>query len=163
MSARTLESEKDRKLTALIIPFMSCNARLPVYGLFARVLFPGHEVLVIMSLYLLGLIVAFIMALIFKSTVFKKDEEPFIIELPEYKLPEFKSLLIHTWEKGKGFLKKAGTIIFSISVLVWFLSNFNMSGMVAVSYTHLALLRKGHLRDYSHRYKGSWNKTSLQQ
>lgn len=140
MSARTLESEKDRKLTALIIPFMSCNARLPVYGLFARVLFPGHEVLVIMSLYLLGLIVAFIMALIFKSTVFKKDEEPFIIELPEYKLPEFKSLLIHTWEKGKGFLKKAGTIIFSISVLVWFLSNFNMSGMVDINDSFLATI-----------------------
>ncbi|MDU1412518.1 MAG: ferrous iron transport protein B [Clostridium sp.] len=140
MSARTLESEKDRKLTALIIPFMSCNARLPVYGLFARILFPGHEVLVIMSLYLLGLIVAFIMAIIFKSTVFKKDEEPFIIELPEYKLPEFKSLLIHTWEKGKGFLKKAGTIIFSISVLVWFLSNFNMSGMVDINDSFLATI-----------------------
>lgn len=140
MSARTLESEKDRKLTALIIPFMSCNARLPVYGLFARILFPGHEVLVIMSLYLLGLIVAFIMAIIFKSTIFKKDEEPFIIELPEYKLPEFKSLLIHTWEKGKGFLKKAGTIIFSISVLVWFLSNFNMSGMVDINDSFLATI-----------------------
>jgi len=70
---------------------------------------------------------------VFKNTLFKKDEEPFIIELPEYKLPEFKSLMLHTWEKGKGFLKKAGTLIFSISVLVWFLSNFNMSGMAEIN------------------------------
>jgi len=138
MSARTLESEKDRKLTALIIPFMSCNARLPVYALFAGALFAGYESLVIFGLYFLGLIVAFIMAFIFKNTLFKKDEEPFIIELPEYKLPEFKSLILHTWEKGKGFLKKAGTLIFSISVLVWFLSNFNMSGMSEINESFLA-------------------------
>ena len=138
MSARTLESEKDRKLTALIIPFMSCNARLPVYALFAGALFAGYESLVIFGLYFLGLIVAFIIAFIFKNTLFKKDEEPFIIELPEYKLPEFKSLIIHTWEKGKGFLKKAGTLIFSISVLVWFLSNFNMNGMTEINESFLA-------------------------
>lgn len=138
MSARTLESEKDRKLTALIIPFMSCNARLPVYALFASALFAGHESLIIFGLYFLGLIVAFIMAFIFKNTLFKKDEEPFIIELPEYKLPEFRSLMIHTWEKGKGFLKKAGTLIFSISVLVWFLSNFNMNGMTEINKSFLA-------------------------
>jgi ferrous iron transport protein B len=138
MSARTLESEKDRKLTALIIPFMSCNARLPVYALFAGALFAGYESLVIFGLYFLGLIVAFILAFIFKNTLFKKDEEPFIIELPEYKLPEFKSLIIHTWEKGKGFLKKAGTLIFSISVLVWFLSNFNMNGMTEINESFLA-------------------------
>lgn len=138
MSARTLESEKDRKLTALIIPFMSCNARLPVYALFASVLFPGHESIVIFSLYFVGVLVAFIMALIFKNTLFKKDEEPFIIELPEYKLPEFRSLALHTWEKGKGFLKKAGTLIFSISVIIWFLSNFNFTGMVEINESFLA-------------------------
>ena len=77
--------------------------------------FAGYESLVLFGLYFLGLIVAFIIAFIFKNTLFKKIEEPFIIELPEYKLPEFKSLIIHTWEKGKGFLKKAGTLIFSIS------------------------------------------------
>ncbi|MEG0774789.1 ferrous iron transport protein B [Clostridium sp.] len=138
MAARTLESEKDRKLTSLILPFMSCNARLPVYGLFTAALFSANEALVIFGLYLLGISVAFIIALIFKHTIFKKDEEPFIIELPEYKLPELKSLLIHTWEKGKGFLKKAGTLIFSISVLVWFLSNFNMSGMTDINTSFLA-------------------------
>lgn len=138
MAARTLESEKDRKLTSLIVPFMSCNARLPVYGLFTAALFTANEATVIFGLYLLGISVAFIIALIFKNTLFKKDEEPFIIELPEYKLPELKSLLMHTWEKGKGFLKKAGTLIFSISVLVWFLSNFNMSGMTEIESSFLS-------------------------
>lgn len=138
MSARTLESEKDRKLTALIIPFMSCNAKLPVYTLFVGALFKGYEALVILGLYFLGLIVAFIMAFIFKNTLFKKDEEPFIIELPEYKMPEFKSLMMHTWEKGRGFLKKAGSLIFSMSVLIWFLSNFNVTGMVDIKSSFLA-------------------------
>ncbi|MEG2018044.1 MAG: ferrous iron transport protein B [Clostridium sp.] len=138
MSARTLESEKDRKLTALIVPFMSCNARLPVYALFASVLFAGNESLVIFGLYFFGLMVAFIMAMIFKNTLFQKDEEPFIIELPEYKMPELKSLLLHTWEKGKGFLKKAGTLIFAISAVIWFLSNFNFTGMVDINESFIA-------------------------
>ena len=142
MSARTLESEKDRKLTALLVPLMSCNARLPVYALFASVFFPGRETFMVFSLYLLGIGLAFGIGILFKNTLFKKDEEPFIIELPEYKLPEPKSLLIHTWEKGKGFLKKAGTIIFSISVIVWFLSNFNTTGMVDINSSFLASYRK---------------------
>ncbi|MHC1683764.1 MAG: ferrous iron transport protein B [Clostridiaceae bacterium] len=132
MSARTLESEKDRKLTALLVPLMSCNARLPVYALFASVFFPGRETTVVFSLYLLGIAIAFAIGLIFKNTIFKKDEEPFIIELPEYQVPEVKMLLMHTWEKGKGFVKKAGTIIFSVSVIIWLLSNFNTSGYVGI-------------------------------
>ncbi|MBU3127704.1 ferrous iron transport protein B [Clostridium tagluense] len=142
MSARTLESEKDRKLTALLVPLMSCNARLPVYALFASVFFPGKQTIVVFSLYLMGITLAFGIGILFKHTLFKKDEEPFIIELPEYKLPEPKSLLIHTWEKGKGFLKKAGTIIFSISVIVWFLSNFNTTGMVDINSSFLAAIGK---------------------
>ncbi|MCB2292391.1 ferrous iron transport protein B [Clostridium algoriphilum] len=142
MSARTLESEKDRKLTALLIPLMSCNARLPVYALFVSVFFPGRETLMVFSLYLMGITLAFAIGLLFKNTLFKKNEEPFIIELPEYKLPEPKSLLIHTWEKGKGFLKKAGTIIFSVSVVVWFLSNFNSTGMVDINLSFLASIGK---------------------
>ncbi|NFA59824.1 ferrous iron transport protein B [Clostridium sporogenes] len=142
MSARTLESERDRKLTALLVPLMSCNARLPVYALFASVFFPGHETSIVFSLYILGILLAFIIGLLFKNTLFKKDEEPFIIELPEYKMPEFKNLMLHTWDKGKGFLKKAGTIIFSISVLVWLLSNFNFSGMVDINESFLASLGK---------------------
>lgn len=138
MSARTLESEKDRKLTALLVPLMSCNARLPVYALFASVFFPGRQTAVVGSLYLLGIFIAFCMGLLFKNTLFKKDEEPFIIELPEYKLPEVKNLLRHTWDKGRGFLKKAGTIIFSISIIVWLLSNFSFSGMADMSESFLA-------------------------
>lgn len=142
MSARTLESEKDRKLTALLVPLMSCNARLPVYALFASVFFPGKETLIVFSLYLMGILLAFIIGLLFKNTIFKKDEEPFIIELPEYKMPELKNLLLHTWDKGKGFLKKAGTIIFSISVIVWILSNFNLTGMVDINDSFLSSIGK---------------------
>ncbi|MBV4425574.1 ferrous iron transport protein B [Clostridium tyrobutyricum] len=132
MSSRTLESEKDRKLTALLIPLMSCNARLPIYALFASAFFIGHQTEVVFSLYIFGIAFAFIIGLLFKNTIFRKDEEPFIIELPKYNIPEFKNLLFHTWEKAKGFLRKAGTIIFSMSVLIWFLSNFNFTGMVSM-------------------------------
>lgn len=130
MSARTLESEKDRKLTALLVPLMSCNARLPVYTVFASVFFSAHQGLVVGSLYFLGVLLAFLIGILFKNTIFKKDEEPFIIELPEYKKPELKSVLKQTFDKGKGFLKKAGTIIFAMSVVIWFLSNFNLTGIV---------------------------------
>lgn len=130
MSSRTLESEKDRKLTALLVPLMSCNARLPIYALFASVFFTKHRGLVVASLYLLGIIVAFIIGILFKSTIFKKDEEPFIIELPNYKLPLLSSILKQTYDKAKGFMKKAGTIIFAMTVVIWFLSNFNLHGLV---------------------------------
>jgi len=140
MSARTLESEKDRKLTALLVPLMSCNARLPVYALFATIFFPGNESAITFSLYLLGVAIAILIGLLFKNTIFKKDEEPFIIELPEYKVPELRNLMLNTWEKGKGFLKKAGTIIFAMSVIVWFLSNFNFNGMTDMESSFLAHL-----------------------
>lgn len=130
MTARTLESEKDRKLTALLVPLMSCNARLPVYAIFTSVFFSEHQGAVVASLYLLGIVIAFILGLFFKNTFFKKDEEPFILELPEYKMPSFKSVSRVTLDKGRDFLVKAGTIIFAMSVFIWFLSNFNLSGMV---------------------------------
>lgn len=142
MSARTLESEKDRKLTALLVPLMSCNARLPIYAVFASAFFPAKQAGIIMSLYLLGIIISFIIGLLFKNTLFKKDEEPFIIELPEYKLPEFRNVVLHTWDKGKGFLKKAGTIIFSMSILIWFLSNFNIYGMTDINSSILSYIGK---------------------
>ncbi len=128
-SARALESEKDRKLAALLAPLMSCNARLPVYVLFAAVFFPKHSGLVVVSLYLLGIIVAFLSGIILNKTIFKKDDEPFIVELPEYKVPNITSVLKQIWEKSKGFLIKAGTIIFSMSVIIWFLQSFNFSGL----------------------------------
>ena len=131
MAARTLESEKDRKLTALLIPFMSCNAKLPVYVIFVAVFFPNNATFVIASLYILGILMAFLIGLIFKNTLFKKDEEPFIMELPEYKIPDAKSVFKELSSKTLGFLKKAGTIIFAMSVLIWFLQNFNFTGLVS--------------------------------
>ena len=131
MAARTLESEKDRNLTALLIPFMSCNAKLPVYVIFAAVFFPNNATFVIASLYILGILMAFLIGLIFKNTLFKKDEEPFIMELPEYKIPDAKSVFKELSSKTLGFLKKAGTIIFAMSVLIWFLQNFNFTGLVS--------------------------------
>lgn len=133
MTARTLESEKDRKLTALLVPLMSCNARLPVYSVFAAVFFPNNIGLIVASLYFLGILLAFLMGILFKNTVFKKEEEPFLIELPEYKLPSFKNLLTQLYEKSKNFIIKAGTLIFAMSVVLWFLSNFNFSGMTDVN------------------------------
>ena len=130
MTARTLESEKDRKLTALLVPFMSCNARLPVYTVFAAVFFTSHRGLVVSSLYLLGIIVAFLLGILFKHTYFKKDEEPFMIEIPEYKMPKLSSIYKQTKDKAMSFLNKAATLIFAMSVVIWFLSNFNMHGMV---------------------------------
>lgn len=130
MTARTLESEKDRKLTALLVPLMSCNARLPVYTVFAAVFFSNHQGLIVGSLYFLGVLLAFLIGILFKNTIFKKDEEPFIIELPQYKKPDLKSVLKQTFDKGKGFIKKAGTLIFAMTVVIWFLSNFNFTGIV---------------------------------
>lgn len=140
MSSRTLESEKDRKLAALLVPFMSCNAKLPIYALLTAALFPKNQGLVIGSLYLFGIIIAFIMGKVLRNSVFKKDEEPLVIELPEYKVPTLRNLLMHTWDKGKDFLKKAGTIIFSISVIIWFLSHFGVSGMVGIKDSFLAAI-----------------------
>ena len=142
MSTRTLESEKDRRLTALLVPLMSCNAKLPVYVLLASVFFPGNQTLIIFSLYLLGIAMAFIVGWIFDKTIFKKDEEPFIIELPEYKMPEMRDLLIHTWRKGESFLKKMGTVIFAASVIIWFLSSFNFSGFADINDSFLSYLGK---------------------
>lgn len=156
MSTRTLESEKDRKLAALIVPLMSCNARLPVYALFASVFFKGKETTVVFSLYLLGIALAFIIGLLFKNTIFKKDEEPFIIELPEYKMPEPSNLALHTWDKGKDFLKKAGTIILSISVVVWFLSNFNFTGMTEINSSLFASIGKALTPIFKPLGFGSW-------
>ena len=128
MATRTLESEKDRKMTALLAPLVSCGARLPVYALFASIFFSSNQELVVMGIYLLGIIVAILVGLLFKNTLFKKDEQPFILELPEYKLPSLKSIILNAWDKSKGFIVRAGTLIFAVSIVVWFLTYFNMNG-----------------------------------
>jgi ferrous iron transport protein B len=122
-ATRTLESWRDRVLTALLIPLMSCGARLPVYVLFVGVFFPGRPGTVIWSLYVLGIALAMVMGVVFKKTLFRGDAPAFIMELPPYRMPSMRSLCLHTWEKGKHFLYKAGTYILAVSVVVWFLLN----------------------------------------
>ena len=122
-ATRTLENQKDKVLTALLLPLMSCGARLPVYVLFAAVFFPDNSGTVIWSLYIMGIILAMLMGLLFKRTLFRGEAPMFIMELPPYRMPSFSSLCIHTWEKGKHFLVKAGTYIMAVSILVWFLLN----------------------------------------
>ncbi|WP_305042139.1 ferrous iron transport protein B [Geoalkalibacter sp.] len=122
-ATRTLENPRDKALTALLLPLMSCGARLPVYVLFAAVFFAAHAGTVIWSLYVLGIALAILMGVIFKKTLFRGEAPMFIMELPPYRLPSLRNLLIHTWEKGKHFLIKAGTYILAVSVLVWFLLN----------------------------------------
>lgn len=127
MATRVLENEKDRKMTMLLTPFMSCGARLPVYALFAGVFFPTNAGVAIFAMYVLGIVVAIVCGLLLRKTVFKGDGSTFILELPPYRLPSFKNTMMHMWEKAKGFLTKAGTIIFSMTVLLWFLTNFSFT------------------------------------
>lgn len=132
MTARTLENEKDRLITMMITPFMSCSAKMPIYVLFSGIFFPGNEVLVAFSLYLLGVIVAIIIALLFKSTL-KKTKTSLIMELPQYKSPSAKTIFIFVWEKVKSYMVKAGTVIFLASVILWFILEFNMTGKVEMT------------------------------
>lgn len=128
MATRTLESEKDRKITALISPLMTCGAKLPIYAVFVAIFFPKNAALVTTSLYLLGIVVAILVALVLNRTSFKTDIEPFILELPEYKLPTLSALLKNTWNKSKGFLIRVVTVMFAMSVAIWLLSSFNFNG-----------------------------------
>lgn len=141
MATRTLESEKDRKVTALIAPLMTCGAKVPVYALFVSIFFPKNAAIVTTSLYLLGIVVAIIIALILNKTVYKADIEPFVLELPEYKLPTLNALFKNTWNKAKGFLIKVCTIMFAMSVVIWALSSFNFSGFTSdINTSFLALI-----------------------
>lgn len=128
MATRTLDSEKDRKITALISPLMTCGAKLPIYAVFVAIFFPKNAALVTTSLYLLGIVVAILVALVLNKTSFKTDIEPFILELPEYKLPTLNALLKNTWNKSKGFLIRVITVMFAMSVAIWLLSSFNFNG-----------------------------------
>lgn len=134
MSTRTLSSERDRKMTILLTPFMSCSAKLPIYTLIISVFFPRqYQALVMVGLYIFGIICAIIYALILKSTKFKGEPVPFVMELPNYRLPSAKSVVHLIWEKAKGFIEKAFTIIFVASIIIWFLQNFDARFNVAES------------------------------
>jgi len=122
MATRTMENESDRLLAMMLIPFMSCSARLPIYGIFVGAFFAANKGLILLSIYLLGIVVALIVAGILKRTMFKGISAPFVMELPTYKVPSLKGVLLHTWEKTKGFLRKAGTIILVSAIIIWILS-----------------------------------------
>lgn len=125
MATRTLSSDRDRKMTIVLTPFMSCSAKLPIYGMITAAFFPNHAALVMVSLYVLGIVVTILSGLLLKNTIFQGNSVPFVMELPAYRLPDAKSVLLHMWEKGKDFLHKAFTIIFIASIVIWFLQSFD--------------------------------------
>ena len=126
MATRTLPSEHDRKMTIMLTSFMSCSAKLPVYGLLTAAFFANGSVIAMVSLYLLGIAMAAVVALILNHTVFKGEPVPFIMELPNYRLPSVKTTVLLAWDKAKDFITRAFTIIFAASVVIWFLQTFNM-------------------------------------
>ena len=123
MATRTMENEGDRMLAMMLVPFMSCTARLPIYGIFIAAFFAENQGNMLLVIYLLGIVVALIVAAILKRTLFKGLSTPFVMELPTYKIPSIKGVLLHTWEKVKGFLRKAGTLILACSIVLWILQN----------------------------------------
>lgn len=125
MAARTLSSERDRKMTILLTPFVSCSAKIPIYAVFSAAFFPKYSALVMSGLYIFGMITGIITALVLNKTTFKGNPVPFVMELPNYRLPSAKSVLLLMWDKAKDFLQKAFTVIFIATVIIWFLGAFD--------------------------------------
>ena len=134
MATRTLDNKKDRILTMIITPFMSCSARLPVYVLLISAIFPDHQGLVLFAIYLIGVLLAVITALIMKRLVFAKKEVPFVMELPPYRIPTLKNTSLHMWHKGQQYLNKMGTVILFASVLIWALGYFPQNVVYSANY-----------------------------
>lgn len=126
MASRTLPSERDRKMTIMLTPFMSCSAKLPIYGFFTQAFFPQYSGIIMVGLYFLGIGIGIITALIFKNTMFKGEAVPFVMELPNYRMPGIKNVAQLLWEKAKDFLQRAFTVIFVATIVIWFLQNFNL-------------------------------------
>lgn len=129
MGARALDTHKDRMISILITPFLTCNAKVPILALFAVMFFPDNAANIVFAMYFIGIATAILMAKVLGATTFKGEVSTFLLELPPYRLPDMKTVLLETWDKGKGYLIKAGTIIFAMSVMIWFLSSFNSNGM----------------------------------
>lgn len=126
MATRTLASDRDRKMTILLIPFMSCSAKLPIYSVFTMAFFPQHQAVVMVFLYLFGILMGIVSALLLGSSAFRGDSIPFIMELPEYRLPAARSIGLHMWEKARDFITKAFTVIFISTIVIWLLQRFNL-------------------------------------
>ncbi len=139
MGARTMENEKDRRMTILLVPFMSCSAKLPVYGLISAAFFGPWAGLVVFGLYIVGMIVGILSGLFFKKTLFTGEPAPFVLELPPYRLPSVGNMLTHVWQKVKGFLVKAGTLILLMSMVLWLLQSFDFSLRMVDDPTHSML------------------------
>ncbi|MCR5446176.1 MAG: ferrous iron transport protein B [Schwartzia sp.] len=140
MGARALDSEKDRLVSILVTPFLTCGAKLPIMALFAAMFFPDNAGDVVFGMYVIGVVMAIIAAKILGATTFKGEGSTFLLELPPYRMPDMKTVLLETWDKGKGYLIKAGTIIFAASVLLWVMSNYNFSGPCEIDESILATL-----------------------
>ena len=145
MATRTLSSNRDRKMTILLTPFMSCSAKIPIYTLFAAAFFPGKELPVMILLYFGGMVVGLLMALVLKTTMFRGNPVPFVMELPNYRFPSAKSVLLLMWEKAKDFLTRAFTVIFMATVIIWFLQSFDLKLNVVSDSTQSILARLGQL------------------
>lgn len=126
MASRTLPSERDRKMTIILTPFMSCTAKLPIYGFFANAFFPRHSGFVMVCLYFTGILVGIVVALVSKGTVFRGEAVPFVMELPNYRLPGAKNVAQLLWDKAKDFLQRAFTVIFIATIAIWFLQTFDL-------------------------------------
>lgn len=126
MASRTLPSERDRKMTILLTPFMSCSAKLPIYAFFAAAFFPKYKALVMVGLYVVGILIGILVALIIRKTLFKGEAVPFVMELPNYRMPALKNVLQLLWEKAKDFLQRAFTVIFVATIVIWFLQSFDL-------------------------------------
>lgn len=131
MATRTVSSDRDRKMTILLTPYMSCSAKIPIYAVFSAAFFPKHAALVMIGLYVTGIILGIIVALILKNTAFRGNPVPFVMELPNYRLPSFKSVMLLLWEKARDFLERAFTVIFVASIVIWFLRTFDTKLNVA--------------------------------
>lgn len=145
MASRTLSSERDRRMTIMLTPFMSCSAKIPIYAVFAAAFFPHYAALVMIGMYLTGIIIGIIVALIFDRTVFRGKPIPFVMELPNYRFPSAKSVLLLMWDKAKDFLQRAFTIIFLATVIIWFLQSFDSRLNVVTDSADSILAAIGHL------------------
>ncbi len=144
MASRTLPSERDRKMTILLTPFMSCTAKLPIYAFFTAAFFPDHGAFVMIALYVFGIVMGIVMALIFKKTTFKGEAVPFVMELPNYRMPGAKNVGHLLWDKAKDFLQRAFTVIFIATIVIWFLQNFDTGlNMVSDSQNSILALAAG--------------------
>ena len=139
MASRTLPSERDRKITILLTPFMSCSAKLPIYGLFTAAFFPKYGAIVMVSLYFIGIFMGIVSASVMRKTMFKGDAVPFVMELPNYRMPGAKNVTQLLWEKAKDFLQRAFTVIFVATIVIWFLQTFDVRFNVVSDSQHSIL------------------------